>query len=548
MKATHVYHNGTILTFDSRCSIVSAMAVSDEVILAVGNMDEIRIFTSENTQYIDLKGQCMLPGFYDAHSHFMRAGMYEKYYLSIHTGVLGAVKSINDAKKKIKHALEELPKGDWLLCHGYDDTGMADNRHITLVELDEISPDNPIFIRHISGHLAVCNSKAFSAAKITASTANPSGGVICKDSDGNLTGLLEEPSAMELVLNVSPEITEEKWFASIKHSNKAYLSKGVTTAHEGGVTTEMWETYMKAHALNLLDVRVQILPRHTSFDFNLPPHSKSGTPFSEDEMLSLGAVKIFQDGSIQGYTGYLSNPYHSVINPIIQDPDAWRGYPIYDRNTFIEKVVHFHRAGWQIAVHGNGDNGIEDIIDAFEAAQKAYPRHDARHIIIHCQMVREDQLDRMKELGIFPSFFVTHTYYWGDRHRDILLGEDRAMRINPLKSALKRDMLFTNHCDTPVTPINPLLCVWSAVNRITSSGKILGEAQRINVLDALKSITIWAAYQFNEEKRKGSLEPGKLADMVVLGENPLIIDSIKLRDISIIATIVGNKVRYGTLE
>lgn len=548
MKATHMYYNGEILTLDSRASIVSAMAVCHEIILAVGNIEEMQVYTDENTQHIDLKGNCMLPGFYDTHSHFMRAGMYDKYFLSIHAGVVGSVTCIQDAKDTIKKALAEMPQGEWLLCHGYDDTAMEDKRHITMAELDEIAPNNPVFIRHISGHFAVCNSTAFALAGITNKTISPQGSIICKDTEGNLTGLLEEPAAMELVLKVTPQMTEEKWFASIKNSNETYLAKGVTTAHEGGVTTPMWDIYMKAHALNLLDVRVQILPRQTSFDFNLVPNIKSGTPFSKDDMLSLGAVKLFQDGSIQGYTGYLSNPYHTVINPMIQDPDAWRGYPIQDKNAFTEAVIAFHRAGWQIAIHGNGDSGIEDIIDAFEAAQKDFPRHDARHIIIHCQMVREDQLDRMKQLGILPSFFVTHTYYWGDRHRDMLIGEDRAIRINPLKSALKRDMTFTNHCDTPVTPINPLLCVWSAVNRLTSSGKVLGEAQRINVIDALRSITIWGAYQFNEEKRKGSLEPGKLADMVLLGENPLTIDPLKLRDIPILATIVGNKVQYGTLE
>ena len=161
--------------------------------------------------------------------------------------------------------------------------------------------------------------------------------------------------------------------------------------------------------------------------------------------------------------------------------------------------------------------------------------------------MREDQLDRIKRLGIVPSFFVVHTYYWGDRHRDIFLGPDRAPRINPLRSALKRRIIFTNHNDTSVTPIDPLLSVWSAVTRITSSGKVLGEDQTISVQDALRSVTIWGAYQFHEEHYKGSLEPGKLADMVILSENPLTIDSKYIRDIPILSTIVGNQVVFGDL-
>ena len=176
------------------------------------------------------------------------------------------------------------------------------------------------------------------------------------------------------------------------------------------------------------------------------------------------------------------------------------------------------------------------------------PRADARHIIIHCQTVREDQLDRIKRLGLVPSFFVVHTYFWGDRHRDIFLGPDRAKRISPLRSALKRGILFSNHNDTFVTPIDPLLSVWSAVNRLTSSGQVLGEEYTISVMDALRSVTSWAAYQACEETSKGSLEPGKLADMVVLGDNPLAVDKKAIRDIPVLATIVGNELVYGSLE
>ena len=210
--------------------------------------------------------------------------------------------------------------------------------------------------------------------------------------------------------------------------------------------------------------------------------------------------------------------------------------------------LRLHRQGWQLAIHGNGDDAIQMILNAYEEAQKRYPRADARHIVIHCQTVREDQLDRIKRLGVVPSFFVVHTYFWGDRHRDIFLGPDRAKRISPLRSALKRGILFSNHNDTFVTPIDPLLSVWSAVNRITSSGQVLGEEYTISVMDALRSVTSWAAYQACEERIKGSLEPGKLADMVVLGDNPLAVDKKAIRDIPVLATIVGNELVYGSLE
>ena len=320
----------------------------------------------------------------------------------------------------------------------------------------------------------------------------------------------------------------------------------MTTAHDGGVTTAMWKNYMTAHKRGMLKNRVQLLPKHGWFDFSLAPTVQCGTPLTKDGLLSMGAVKLFQDGSLQGYTGYLSNPYHSLPDAI--SDGSWRGYPIYNPRELVTIVTRYHEEGWQVAIHGNGDEAIQLILDAYEEAQKRYPRADARHIIIHCQTVREDQLDRIKRLGVVPSFFVVHTYFWGDRHRDIFLGPDRAKRISPLRSALKRGILFSNHNDTFVTPIDPLLSVWSAVNRITSSGQVLGEEYTISVMDALRSVTSWAAYQACEETSKGSLEPGKLADMVVLGDNPLAVDKKAIRDIPVLATIVGNELVYGSLE
>lgn len=543
--ATHIYRNGVILTMDSRCSVASCLAVNGETILAVGSEQDVAAFRNAATEIVDLRGQTMLPGFYDGHSHFMRAGMYNRYYLDLNPYPVGDIRTHDDIRRKVRAALEKLPDGEWLLCTGYDDTAVAEARHFTLAELDELAPRHPLFLRHISGHLALCNSRAFAAAGIDGRTPNPAGGVFRHDGDGGLTGLVEEPAAMEMVLHAAPQMTEEKWLGAVERATADYVAKGVTTAHDGGVTTAMWQNYMTAHARGMLRNRVQLLPKHGQYDFSLAPTSRCGAPLTPDGMLSMGAVKLFQDGSLQGYTGYLTNPYH--VQQAGGEDELWRGYAIYPLHELMEIVSGYHRQGWQVAIHGNGDAGIDDILTAYEAAQKDYPRADARHLVIHCQTAREDQLDRIARLGVVPSFFAVHTYYWGDRHRDIFLGEDRAARIDPLRSALLRHIPFTCHNDTSVTPIDPLLSVWSAVNRLTSSGKVLGPAQRIPVLDALKSITIWGAYQFHEERTKGSLEPGKLADMVVLGENPLTVAPETLKDLPITATIVGNRLVYGSL-
>ena len=198
-------------------------------------------------------------------------------------------------------------------------------------------------------------------------------------------------------------------------------------------------------------------------------------------------------------------------------------------------------------MHANGDQAIEDVIDAFEDADRTHPRKDARHIIIHCQTVREDQLDRMRALGILPSFFTTHTYFWGDRHRDIFLGPERAERLDPCASAMARGMSFTCHNDTYVTPIDPLMSVWAAVNRITVGGALLGEEFRVPATEALRSVTSYAAYQSHEENIKGTLSVGKVADFVVLEENPELINPLAIKDIKITATIVADKVVYGAI-
>lgn len=546
-SATHVYRNGTILTMDSGGSQAQALAVRGGTILAVGTDAEVMALADQHTVVTDLRGRTMLPGFIDGHSHFVSAGLMAATQIDLSSPPVGGVKNIAEIKELIRAKAAETPKGEWILGFGYDDTGLEDKRHPLASDIDEAAPEHPVLLRHVSGHLSSCNSLALAKANYTKDTPDPVGGVIRRDEHGNPNGVLEEPPAREPVFRHIPAPTEADWMEGIKAACAAYTAKGVTTAQDGFTATGDWNALKRAHELGLLRNRVQILPGVSRMDIDTFNTRVSGTPLTADGKISLGAAKLLADGSLQCYTGYLSNPYHKVIYDLPEGP-MWRGYPIEPEQQFIEKVVGLHRQGWQLAIHGNGDDAIQMILNAYEEAQKRYPRADARHIVIHCQTVREDQLDRIKRLGVVPSFFVVHTYFWGDRHRDIFLGPDRARRISPLRSALKRGIRFSNHNDTFVTPIDPLLSVWSAVNRLTSSGQVLGEEYTISVMDALRSVTSWAAYQACEETSKGSLEPGKLADMVVLGDNPLAVDKKAIRDIPVLATIVGNELVYGSLE
>ena len=289
---------------------------------------------------------------------------------------------------------------------------------------------------------------------------------------------------------------------------RQYAASGVTTAQNAYADRRLIRHFAEAARRSRLSLRLVVLPEWETalaiargdFSPDVPDHGH----------LRLGPAKVFADGSIQGYTDYLAKPYHVPFG----GDETYRGYPIFARERLAAILRELHQAGLQIAVHGNGDAAIDDIIEALRAAQAAHPRLDARHVLVHAQMTRDDQLDAMKELGITPSFFSLHTYYWGDRHRDIFIGPERTARISPAQGAADRGLRFSIYCDTPVVPMTPLLLVWSAVQRISTSGAVIGAEQRITPAEALAAVTIDAAWQYFGEDDVGSLEPGKLADLV----------------------------------
>ncbi|MDP6039992.1 MAG: amidohydrolase, partial [Candidatus Latescibacteria bacterium] len=381
------------------------------------------------------------------------------------------------------------------------------------------------------------NSLALEMAELNSDSPNPTGGVIRKDMNtGEPNGVLEE-AAQRQVRRLIPGLTEEQWFEGLEIVVDEYVRVGVTTAVIAGCDRTAIRRLQKAIDLGTLPIRVVCMTgKSRPEQQSIIENSGLKTGFGSD-VLRLGAVKMFQDGSIQGYTGYLSKPYYE---PFMGD-ESYRGYPMRSREVLVAMVDEAHRAGKQIAIHGNGDAAIDDILFAYEEAQKKTPRSDCRHRIEHCQTVREDQLDKIQELGVTPSFFVQHTYFWGDRHEAIFLGPERAHRISPLKSASERRIRYTIHNDSPVTPTNSLFSVWSAVNRLSRSGKCLGEGQRIDMETALRAITYDAAWQNFEEKKKGSIEVGKMADFVVMDRNPIEVDAVAVKDINVVQTIVGGE-------
>lgn len=310
-------------------------------------------------------------------------------------------------------------------------------------------------------------------------------------------------------------------------------ARGITTAVDAALFSyDDAELLRTVQEQGRLAVRVHVNP-FTSLDPDDPRLAFDGKD------VTIGGVKLLADGSLQGYTGYLTKPYHT---PYQGDPE-WRGYPTHSRENLFALVEAAHGRG-QFLIHTNGDAATDDALDALEAAQAKHPRKDCRHILIHAQTIREEQLDRLGAAGYTPSFFTAHVYYWGDRHRDLFLGPERAARMDPMRSALDRGLVITAHCDSPIVPADPLLSIWVSVNRLTSSGQVLGPDQRISVLEALRAHTFNPAWQNFQENAKGSIEPGKLADLVVLDANPLEVDPAALRNIGILETIVGGKTVY----
>ncbi|MDO8543596.1 MAG: amidohydrolase [Opitutaceae bacterium] len=532
-----LYRNGTIITLDATNRLVEAVFVRDDRIVAVGSEREVRSHAGPPAAIVDLRGATMVPGFYAAHDHLPSASISALYDVDLNSPPIGSVGSIDDILAALRTRAASTLPGKWITGRGYDDTLVREKRHPTRYDLDRVSTEHPIWITHTSGHLGVANSRALAIAKITRDTPNPANGVIQRDANSpEPNGVFEECGW--LVSRYLPRPSVDQRVEALRQANRHYLAKGVTTSVIAGGSATSVSDLKLAVERRLIDVRVVSM---LSGGGNLTTAAVAAIDTGrERDRLRVGAVKLSQDGSLQGYTGFLTVPYHQLP----PGKEGYRGYAARSRDDLVKLVTRYHNAGLQVAIHGNGDAAIEDILFAFAEAQRLYPRADARHRIEHCQTPREDQLERMRELGVSPSFFVGHVFYWGDRHRDIFLGPERAARISPLRSALNHGLRFSVHNDSPVTPVDPLLLVWAAVNRTTRETKTLGSSQRIGVIEALRAVTSDAAWQCFDEQRKGSIEPGKLADFVILAENPLAIPTERLRDVVILETIVGGRSVY----
>lgn len=539
--ADAIYINATVVTVNDAQPTAEAVAVKGGRILAVGDRRTVEALKGSTTQIIDLQGRTMVPGFIDPHGHLMMQG-FAAVVADLLPAPDGPVGSIAKLQAQLRDwgQTPGAARLGWICGNGYDDAQLTEQRHPTREDLDAVSQDVPIIAVHQSGHLAAVNSKALEMANITAATPDPAGGVIRRRAGSNEPdGVLEE-NAMFLILNTfvkTAQIRPEDSLNMAKRGAEAYVRYGFTTAQEGRASRAVYDVLRTAAAEGFLPIDVAVYPDYVG----APDVQTWGPSRTYTDHIRLAGIKLSADGSIQGFTGWLSQPYYKPREGLAAD---YVGYGTLTDEQLTERVDSAFKNNLQTIIHGNGDASIDQIIMAIRKATEKYGPADRRPVIIHAQTVREDQLDAMKELGIFPALFPAHVFYWGDWHREVTLGPERAARISPTRSALNRGMKLTIHTDSPVVLPHATRTMWSAVNRRTRSNFLLGEDQRLTPMEALKALTIWAAYQHFEEDQKGSIEVGKLADFAILSDNPLTVDPMTIQDIEVVETIKEGETIY----
>ena len=501
-----------------------SIAIKNKKIIWVGSHKNAKNIQGK---HIDFGDQAILPGFIDAHGHASYLA-FATQVANLASPPVGGINTIKELQAELRKFIEEsnLQPGEWVMGLGYDDSLLLEQRHPTKEDLDAVSTEHPIYLIHVSAHLGAANSLALSLANINTETKDPPGGKIRRyQNSSEPNGVFEETAAYPLQQLAMSAYKDP--IGSVKSAMEIYAKNGITTAQDGASSKETIGLMQAADAQGKINLDIISYPIGQN---GLLKEIDTLSFGSYTGRLKIGGIKLILDGSPQGKTAYLTEPYYK---PPHSESDSYKGYPLIPQSEVSKWVQEYAELKIPIMAHANGDAAADMLI---EAVKQANMNSDHRTIMIHAQTVREDQLDQMKELKIIPSYFSTHTFYWGDWHRDSVFGEERAMRISPTKSSLDRNMPFTVHNDAPVVPPDMIRLLWSTTNRKTRSGKVLGEEQKISTYAALEAMTINAAYQHFEDDIKGTIEVGKQADLVVLSEDPLSIHPEKLLNVKVVAT------------
>ncbi len=524
-----IYHNGTILTMEEKL-YAQAVLVENGRILAVGDEEEVKAAAGAEAESVDLMGHTLLPAFIDPHSHFTACANQ-----TMQVNLEGA-DSFLEIQQRIRAFIEQekIPDGDWVNASGYDNNLLRERAHPDRSVLDEAAPGHPVVVQHQSGHMGTFNTMALKRLGVNADTPVPQGGVIAKK-EGQPTGYMEEAAFVEYLKKVTlPSM--EKFLEAYKKAQNEYASYGITTVQEGMMTPQLGDLYQLLIHSGILKLDVVAYVDINDSEALMERYRDHIGAYKD--RIRIGGYKMFLDGSPQARTAWLREPY--LAGERAEDADGeYRGYPTLTGRQVYDCMKKAEEERLQLLAHCNGDGACEQYLEAYRQVMEDMPDRqpgDIRPVMVHAQFLGRDQLKQVKRLGILPSFFLAHVYYWGDVHLKNT-GEERASHISPAGSALKEGIRFTLHQDAPVIRPNMMETIWCAVNRITREGRVLGPSERITVLDALKAVTINGAYQYFEEDRKGSIVPGKLADFVILERNPLEVEPVELRNVRVLGTV-----------
>ncbi|MDX1891231.1 amidohydrolase [Mycolicibacterium sp. 050158] len=551
--AERIFRGGTILTMDDARPRVQAIAIGSGRILAVGDDADVMVSRGEGTEVIDLHGHTLMPSFVDAHGHFANAPQIVKW-ANVSGEPAGPVTCIADIGRVLTKfvAANAVAPGEWVVGYGYDASNLTDGRQCTRDDLDSALPDNPVMLIHSSNHGAVLNSPAFAAVGYDATTETPPGGLILRKPGSNEPeGLIMETAFAPIFANM-PQPSADDLLAAFDAAQQLYASKGTTTVQEGAThandlallrtAADQGRLYLDVVAVPLvLEVPKfieQYFPDFTGGPTELPDNASDAFGTYRDR-LKLQGIKCIVDGSPQGKTAYWTQP---LLTPGPNGEADWCGQPVFPKEVIDEMIKEIADADIQIFSHCNGDAAIDLMIDACRAAGMT-AGDDRRTVIIHSQFMRPEQLDEYVELGLSPSFFTVHAYFWGDLHVQNL-GRPRAYFLSPMASAIDKGLHYSNHNDFSVTPIDPMRMTWSAVTRQSRSGEVIGPDERVTPWQALKALTIEAAWQIREEDAKGTLAPGKLADLVVLDADPTSVPVDEILDIAVVETFKEGRSVY----
>ena len=540
-NADTIFYGGPIVTVNAKNEEVQALAVQNGKIVAVGTKDAVtKEWQTDSTKVIDLKGQTLMPGFVEPHVHIIVTSVFEGLGLNLSNFTL-PYDTKESLTQKMKAALKDVPAGGWLFGFGVDPSRTTPfMAELNADDLDKVSKDVPIFIVNQSGHIGYVNHKALELAGVTDQTPNPAGGgIFVKDAKGKLTGKLVEPPSYLPFMAKMPAPTEAQLMGAIQGTLKKMASTGVTTASEMsvggnfGVDKEV-AIYKSIFAKNASPIRV----RGYLFSESMPTGKTSIKPNEGDDQLRFIGIKYISDGSTQGLTAALNAPYSYPKD------SKWSGALNFKDAEIYASMKSFFDQGWQLSTHANGDKAIDQTLSSYSKLLAGNPNpQDRRLRMEHFTVNNEAQVKQAAKLGIVPSFTIGHVDYWGAAFNNHIIGADRAKRIDPAGDFKRAGGKFTLHSDTPVSNVGPLNYVSEEVTRLWQlpPQKVLGPDQAVTVDDAIRAITIDAAYQLFADNIVGSLELGKQADLVILAKNPRTTPPAEIRNIKVIGTYVDGK-------